>query len=359
LDCFKLFFSSDVIDLIIEQSKLYFSQETKKGKIKLSDNNCSTYYLFNKFGLKREDILSYFGAIIFMGINEKPEQQLHWDTDPFYFSQYLPSFISVSKFKMLREIFHLENNEIHKNEHCFFKISPLISYLCTQFRQFYIPNQCLSLDESLISYRGRSSFKFYMPLKPSKFGIKLHCVCESNSGYCLNCLLDPGKSDKNRIKTVDKLATELLKYFTNQFHIVFMDSFYSSIPLFASLYSQNTGATGLIKKSRKHLPQIFKTTKNTKPIEYTSNGTIGLVKWLDKKQLLCATTVHGKDEVISHSGSPNEKKLPQCISKYSENMRGVDLMDQCISIIVFGIAVQSGGCVYSITYLKLQNIIHT
>jgi len=119
---------------------------------------------------------------------------------------------------MIKEIIHLENNENHKNDHCFYKISNFINYLCSKFKEYYIPMQNITLGESMISYKGRSSFKAYIPSKPHKWGIKLYSVCESNSGYCLNCAFDPGKSDKNRIKSTDLL---MLKYFVNKFHIVY------------------------------------------------------------------------------------------------------------------------------------------
>jgi len=110
---------------------------------------------------------------------------------------------------MIRHIFHLEINEIHKGEHCFFKILPLINYLCAQFRKYYIPQQNLSLDESMISYRGKASFKVYISSKPTKWGgIKLYCVCESDSGYRINCVFSPG--DKKRKISIDSVVIDLL-----------------------------------------------------------------------------------------------------------------------------------------------------
>lgn len=40
-----------------------------------------------------------------------------------------------------------------------------------------------SLDESMAKFKGRSSLKQYMPLKPIKRGIKIWERCDSKSGY--------------------------------------------------------------------------------------------------------------------------------------------------------------------------------
>ena len=44
----------------------------------------------------------------------------------------------------------------------------------------------LSLDETMIAFKGRSKFRVYMPLKPIKYGFKVFTVAASSEPIVLN-----------------------------------------------------------------------------------------------------------------------------------------------------------------------------
>ena len=44
----------------------------------------------------------------------------------------------------------------------------------------------VTVDEQLIPFRGRCSFKQYMPEKPEKYGMKLLLMCDCLTGYTFN-----------------------------------------------------------------------------------------------------------------------------------------------------------------------------
>ena len=62
---------------------------------------------------------------------------------------------------------------------------------CEEIR--YIPEQNLTVDESMIKSRRRRKMKAYMPLKPIKYGFKAYILAESSSGYMLNWKMHEGK----------------------------------------------------------------------------------------------------------------------------------------------------------------------
>jgi len=39
--------------------------------------------------------------------------------------------------------------------------------------------------KTLVPFRGRCSFKQYMPSKPAKYGLKFWCLCDASTAYCL------------------------------------------------------------------------------------------------------------------------------------------------------------------------------
>lgn len=55
-----------------------------------------------------------------------------------------------------------------------YKIRPLIDLVAKTYLEHYEPDEALSIDESMIKFKGRLSFQQYLPSKPSsKWGIKV------------------------------------------------------------------------------------------------------------------------------------------------------------------------------------------
>ncbi|KAG8236759.1 hypothetical protein J437_LFUL015824, partial [Ladona fulva] len=51
------------------------------------------------------------------------------------------------------------------------------------FRELYTPERDITIDKSLLLYKGRLGWHQYMPQKRARFGIKTFMLCESKSGY--------------------------------------------------------------------------------------------------------------------------------------------------------------------------------
>lgn len=59
------------------------------------------------------------------------------------------------------------------------KVRPLVDELNHLISGVYIPSNSISVDESLIPFKGRSSQKQYMPLRPIKRGYKVWCIAHT------------------------------------------------------------------------------------------------------------------------------------------------------------------------------------
>ena len=51
----------------------------------------------------------------------------------------------------------------------------------------------MSIDEAMVSFKGRAWFMQYMPKKPKKWGLKAFSLADSKTGYTLNWKLYAGK----------------------------------------------------------------------------------------------------------------------------------------------------------------------
>jgi hypothetical protein len=92
--------------------------------------------------------------------------------------------------------FHFTNNETISNfegPKKLFKVFAVILHLNNKFQELYLPNHDISIDESLMLWKCRLSFKQYLPLKVPKFGIKTYELLEAITGYLWSFLVYTGK----------------------------------------------------------------------------------------------------------------------------------------------------------------------
>ena len=89
----------------------------------------------------------------------------------------------------------------------------------------------------MVFFRGRSSIKFYMPVKPTKWGFKMHSLVDSKTHYLYDIIFDPGKNYKELVAP-DKERTfayqiviNLVDNLPRNGFTLFFDSWYSSINL--------------------------------------------------------------------------------------------------------------------------------
>ena len=96
----------------------------------------------------------------------------------------------------------------------YFKIRPFLSKLISNFQQAYTPFKNISIDESMISFKGRISFLQYIPKKPKKCGFKAWALSASKTGYSWNLKLYVGKDDE--VNTTDGLAYGVVMEFVKR-----------------------------------------------------------------------------------------------------------------------------------------------
>ena len=104
------------------------------------------------------------------------------------------------RFSLIMKFLHFSDNEaFNPNTHPASKLKKIwevYQALQRNFRQTYIPERDVSVDESLMLYKGALSWIQYIATKRSRFGVKFFMVCESKSGYIWDSVLYTGKDTK-------------------------------------------------------------------------------------------------------------------------------------------------------------------
>ena len=105
------------------------------------------------------ELKAFFAVLIMMGAISLPSINLYW-TSKWSFG--LPAFSSIlsrNRFVLILKFLHFNDNNhqipLDQPEHGrLYKIRPFPSRIINKFRKGYVPNQNLSVDESMIGFKG-------------------------------------------------------------------------------------------------------------------------------------------------------------------------------------------------------------
>ena len=73
-----------------------------------------------------------------------------------------------------------------ENFYCLLKVRTVIDYVRSRCQNNFKPTKNISVDEGMIAFRGRLSFKQYIPTKPTMYSIKVWMAADSSNRYVLN-----------------------------------------------------------------------------------------------------------------------------------------------------------------------------
>lgn len=96
---------------------------------------------------------------------------------------------------MSKLYFNLPNKPEDANKTYY--VDELVSCLKSTFPKARTEATFLSIDESMAKFKGRSTLKQYVPLKPINRGIKIRKRCDSDTGYCYDFNEYAGKDLEN------------------------------------------------------------------------------------------------------------------------------------------------------------------
>jgi len=336
-DIFSLFIDSDLLNHIGIQSDKYLNDIMNDKKRKKKPITSFKYYTTNIIKITGEEIRAFLAVIIIMGLKKFPKQSDHWQTNPLYLDPKISSIMPREMFKTLKTAFHIDDNNLFSSE-SFGKLHTVINLLNMRFKKYYILEQRITIDETMIPFKGAAGFIYYIPTKPTKIGIKMYSLCESKSGYCFSFKLDGGKKDK-KPDFINSLVEELLSGLENKGYIVFFDSWFSSPLLLENLSKKKIACTAMIRKNRSKFISNF-VAEFDKECDFASKNDVNILLWKDKSKkrqtiIKSISTIHSSELKIKEDDTGKIKFIPDAIKEYQTGMKGVDNMNQAIQYYKF------------------------
>lgn len=194
---------------ICAQSNLYATQQEKT------------------LNLQLEEFYAFIGINFLMGYNRQPSWKEYWSTSNDLGVEMVRNAMSRKRFETILSFLHVnDNNNMPVNcKDKLFKLRPLINVINDRLPELYNVTREVSVDESIILFKGRSSIKQYNPMKPIKRGYKLWCLADQN-GFISRFSIYQGKEEVvdefNNFGLGERVVLNLSKPFWNKGMKVFL-----------------------------------------------------------------------------------------------------------------------------------------
>uniref|UniRef100_A0A8C6U166 PiggyBac transposable element-derived protein domain-containing protein n=1 Tax=Neogobius melanostomus TaxID=47308 RepID=A0A8C6U166_9GOBI len=311
-------FDLDLTNSIVEQSNLYCRQQNPNSALKLD----------------QKELEQFIGTVVYMSISHLPRSRMYWSS-ACRFPQ-VADVMSRDRWEELKRFIHFNDNMAPNNDDRLFKIRPLIDSLLPKF-QALPQDQMLCVDEQMVPFKGRSSLKQYNPKKPYKWGYKIFMLCDTkglvHSFEIFAGKIDPVPGQPDIGASGDVVLKLAQVIHPNINHLLYFDSWFSSLNLFVALAKMGIPALGTVEK--KHLQGCsFSEDSDMKKKgrgvfeeqEVVVDGVeMRAVKWFDHRGVIVASSlpVKMKRNVFV--------KRPSIIALYRKCMGGVDALDALIA----------------------------
>ena len=140
--------------------------------------------------LQRRKMKASVAVILNMGIVQLSNIKDYWSTHEMLNFPFFRMVFSRDRFLQIFGMLHV--GDATATTRCA-KIQPLLDRLCSSFEAAFTPAQQVAIDESMIAFKGRVSFRQYLRGKPNPWGIKAFVLADSRSGYLYRVCVYYGK----------------------------------------------------------------------------------------------------------------------------------------------------------------------
>lgn len=347
-DYFRILFPDSLFEHMVEQTNKYaLYRQRRSGK---SDPHWHPTDV--------REMKAYVGLNILMGINQLPDTGMYWASDIFIGNAGFKKTMTARRFEKLTQYLQLcdRESEPARGERGYdglFKVRPLLDVVENTMWDAYLPNRCLTVDKCTVVAKGRFSPAQYMPSKPLRKGLTVWMLCDSRSGYCHRAKVYVVKpSDDEAAAALGyRVVTSLVRGLEGQHHHVFMDSFFTSVPLLQRLLRDGLYACGPTQPARRGYPEVLRPRSVGKLSQgefyQCQRGNLVATVTRDARMVSCLSTncapgivgispghrqhdaeAEGESDSMESSGLSLGVPRPLPLLLYQENMRGVDLCDQ-------------------------------
>ena len=176
LDVFKKLFNDEILNVIVRETNRYARQ-------KLAGDALDKWQ-----DVTLEEIKAFLGVSVVMGVNILPSISDYWSSNQFLRNEGIQKVMTKNRYENISRFFHFSDSSVEprRGEDSYdrlYKVRPILSHFNAKIQELYKPGKNISVDEGMIGFKGRLSFRQYMPAKPTKYGIKVWMAADASNGF--------------------------------------------------------------------------------------------------------------------------------------------------------------------------------
>ena len=169
LDFLQLYLTDEMLELIVIETNRFANQFILENPDKAANS-----YLKNCTDLTVNELQMFIGLVTLMGIVHKPNINSYWSRDELYNTPIISKVMPQDRFKVILRFLHFNDNATCNADDAdrdgLHKVRPLRDLIRKQRQKVYGPGRFLSVDESLVLFKGRVHFRQYIKTKRARFG---------------------------------------------------------------------------------------------------------------------------------------------------------------------------------------------
>lgn len=319
-----LLFNKEIIQIIVEQTNNKIEDVCAHLIVK---NKVETYHHHTD----ANEIRAYIGVLYFAGLwkSSNVDDNRLWDKNN-DITLYRCVF-TRHRFSFLASCLRFDDKNIRESGDKFAPIRKIWDIFIGNCQRYYTPSNKCTVDEQLLSFRGRCSFRMYMKSKPDKYGLKIVTLNDAQTSYLIHAIPYLGKSTV-RVRN-ESVPEYFFRKVTAPIHgtnrTVTCDNWFTTVPLLQRMLSDpfNMTITGTIRKNKREIPVELKVASKGPPsTKFCHASDLTLLSHTPKKNkivLLISSYLH-TNEITNNK--------PNIILHYNETKGGTDCFDQLCRI---------------------------
>ena len=169
--------------------------------------------------------MAFLSLDIALGIVNFSGMKDFWSTYPILSQPWLPSIkliMSRDRFLQILYYLHVNDNQNTIRKEKLFILRPLLDHIVRHCNKHYHPKHEVSNEEQMTGTKCRVGFHQYLPMKPTKRGIKVWVMADAVAWYCGNLQVYTGKEGNDVEKGLaSRVVKEIMEDYQGQDHQLF------------------------------------------------------------------------------------------------------------------------------------------
>ena len=177
-----LFLPEEFFNILVSETNLYAQQYFERVGVLQQYSRATAW-----FPVTTDEIKTFIGLPLLTGlVDKKGDIAKYWTKEKTLATPFFNATMSRNRYQLISRFLHCSDNN-SRPANCtdkLYKIRPVYDLLKRTWKDMYNLNEHIAIDEGMLKWKGRLSFRVYNKNKPIKYGIKSYILCDSGNSYC-------------------------------------------------------------------------------------------------------------------------------------------------------------------------------